>query len=129
MPMHEAGNVFPRAAFGLPITFEFNRGVRGEPPTSELLPQGGADRMASPLILCPYYTGNTWKASALLLPGLQQALTQPLIFKDLDYTPEHWPANPDEGRAKALHIRPMNTNAGLRADDPLSAFMHYFEHG
>jgi CRISPR-associated protein Cmr1 len=45
---------FPRAAFGLPIIFEF-RGDSADPPKSELYPKGST-RMSSPLILRPLKT-------------------------------------------------------------------------
>lgn len=128
IPVHLAGNVFPRAAFGLPITFEF-KGTPGEPPKLELLPDGGQDRMASPLILRPYWTGDIWKAAALLLPGWEKALCQSLIFEGFSYHPAHWPTNNVDKHQKAIHIQPMKKNNVLRADDPLSAFMHYFEQG
>jgi CRISPR-associated protein Cmr1 len=67
-PEHKAGNVFPRAAFGMPIIFDFNDRSKKEPSTMTLLPLG-AQRMASPLILRPYYDGEKWYASALLLPN------------------------------------------------------------
>jgi CRISPR-associated protein Cmr1 len=129
MPEHNSGNVFPRAAFGLPITFEF-RGSPGDPQKLELHPEGGSDRMASPLILRPYWNGKTWQAAALLLPEWEKALNQPLKFKGQDgYKPTHWPADAKTRQEKARHIKPMMKGNELRADDPLSAFMHYFEKG
>ena len=61
---------FPRAAFGLPIIFDFNaKPSKGEPPKTELSITGQEERMASPLILKAMNTGNnTYKAIALLLP-------------------------------------------------------------
>jgi CRISPR-associated protein Cmr1 len=123
-PIHTAGNMFPRAAFGLPITFEF-KGTPGEPPTHELHPQDGSDRMASPLILRPYWNGSAWQAAALLLPGWEKALVQPLKFKAQSYVPQHWPADPNARRDLAKKIKPM---AG-RGDDPLTAFMNFFKEG
>jgi CRISPR-associated protein Cmr1 len=128
-PEHPANNVFPRAAFGLPITFEF-KGSRGEPDKMELLPEGEYDRMASPLILRPYWDGSTWQAAALLLPNWQNALKQKLKFKDKSYVPAHWPENPVDQLAKAKVIKPMQKpSGGIRATDPLSAFMDFFERG
>jgi CRISPR-associated protein Cmr1 len=126
MPEHAAGNCFPRAAFGLPILFEF-KGSPGEPPKTELLPAGGEDRMASPLILRPYWTGQRWRAAALLLPGWEKALSQPLRFKSLGSTPEHWPVDPLAREVAANQIAPMKRGGEPRADDPLSAFMQFFE--
>ena len=65
---------FPRAAFGLPIIFDF-RGCSGEPPKSELRPQNqNAKRMGSPVVLRPLRTqdGQNIPLAAFLkapLPG------------------------------------------------------------
>ena len=126
---HPAGNSFPRAAFGLPITFEF-RGERADPPRMELQPSGNTDRMASPLILRPYWNGALWQSAALLLPGWEKALTQGLKFKSNHHTPNHWPGDPGEQIRIAMSIRPMQSqNHEPRANDPLSAFMNYFNLG
>lgn len=124
MPEHSAGNVFPRAAFGLPITFEF-KGSKGEPDKSELLPEGDSERMASPLILRPYWDGSKWRAAALLLPGWKKALTQKLKFRGQSWQPAHWPTDPAKRKNMASHIKPMQS----RGDDPLSAFMTFFAEG
>ncbi len=124
-PMHPAGNVFPRAAFGLPITFEF-KGSPGEPPKMELHPEGDSDRMASPLILRPYWDGQKWRPAALLLPKWEDALKQPLKFKGQNnYQPVHWPTDAAQRKKLSAEIPPM---AG-RATDPLSAFMAFFVEG
>lgn len=124
MPEHPAGNVFPRAAFGLPITFNFRNPE--EPRKMELLPQGGAERMASPLILRPYWDGSKWWSCALLLPGWEKALSQKLTFKNAGFEPKSWPADLTARQKLTTTIRPMNKNGEPRAIDPLSAFMHYF---
>lgn len=124
MPEHPAGNVFPRAAFGLPITFNFRNPE--EPRKMELLPQGGAERMASPLILRPYWDGSKWWSCALLLPGWEKALSQKLTFKNAGFEPKSWPADLTARQKLTTTIRPMNKNGEPRALDPLSAFMHYF---
>ena len=119
-PQHAAGNIFPRAAFGMPIIFHFKD--RGEPQDTSLQPVINAstkDRMASPLILRPFHTGNgKWAAAALLLPhdhlnGLQLKLVGHGPDKDAVY----W--NP----AKANVIEPIRNHGG---GDPLQAFMTYF---
>ena len=48
---------FPRARFGLPIIFQFIDRREGDPNQTELSPQG-YDRLASPLILRPFHTGQ-----------------------------------------------------------------------
>jgi CRISPR-associated protein Cmr1 len=126
-PDHQAANVFPRAAFGMPILFEF-KGA-GEPPTLELLPAGDADRLASPLVLRPYWNGKQWQAAALLLPGWRQALELGLRFRGAHHQPGHWPENPAQQRRAAMTIDPMVRGQQPRADDPLSAFMDFFERG
>ncbi len=124
-PVHLAGNVFPRAAFGLPITFRFipSKSVP-EPSIHTLLPTGH-ERMASPLILRPYWDGKAWQAMALLLPNAQKALQQDLTFKEgvsKKCVPNQWPSNTKEQQILANDIPPMKN----RGNDPLSAFMAYF---
>ncbi len=122
-PVHGGGNVFPRAAFGLPIRFEFPGSPRnGEPETTELLPASGQDRMASPLVLKPYWDGQRWRRMALLLPTSEGALRTPLRFKDHNFFPRHWPNNADAREMIAPTIAPMRD----RGNDPLTAFMHFF---
>lgn len=125
-PIHMAGNVFPRAAFGLPITFEF-KGSPGEPSKMELHPEGDSDRMASPLILRPYWNGKNWQPAALLLPGWEKALEQRLKFKEQNqnYRPAHWPVDMTQRKKLAAGIPPM----AKHGDDPLSAFMQFFAEG
>ena len=120
-PVHPAGNVFPRAAFGLPITFDF-RGSPGDPDKTELHPAGETDRMASPLILRPYWDGVQWRAAALLIPGWRNALSQKLKFKDKQFQPQLWPSDPAKQVELAGMIKPMKGSG----TDPLSAFMAYF---
>lgn len=123
-PEHPAGNVFPRAAFGLPIIFDFMN-APGEPRKLELRPDGERERMASPLILRAYWDGRAWRAAALLLPGWEKALSQPLKFKGQPYQPAHWPSDPVQRKQLAAQIKPMQK----RGDDPLTAFMHFFAEG
>lgn len=130
-PEHKAGNVFPRAAFGMPIIFDFNDRSRTEPNTMTLLPKD-AQRMASPLIIRPYKNGDQWQAAALLLPNWQTALNEPLELSPApkNGTPNHWPTSENERTRLAEIIRPMVGKDGqLRANDPLSAFLEYFKEG
>ena len=116
------GNFFPRAAFGLPIQFRFHPKDIGEPRSHILLPLG-AERMASPLILRPYWDGEAWLPAALLLPGWEAAISQPLAFMgSLRYRPAAWPTGHAERHAAAEQITPMKD----RGTDALSAFMAYF---
>lgn len=115
------GDIFPRAAFGLPIIFHFKDDKAGDPLDHTLEP-ADAERMASPLILRPYWNGSAWQPAALLLPDWQAALSLPLKFKDKRYLPAPWPEESAARRAAAENIRPMQG----RGDDALSAFMTYF---
>ena len=137
------GEVFPRAAFGLPLVFHFMDEHHGCPADHILEPANISankkrDRMASPLILRPYWDGTHWRPAALLLPVWQSALKQSLKFKDQTYVnaPESWPKDDPDRRTKAADIKPMQTATGkLRVDDPvsgpdpLSAFMQFFSGG
>lgn len=129
-PEHPAGNVFPRAAFGLPIIFDFNDRTHQEPQTMTLLPKG-AQRMASPLVIHAYKSGDKWKPAALLLPKWYKALSEPLILDRCPETPQAWPGIEDQEERNRLAnvIRPMERDHQLRANDPLSAFLDYFEKG
>ncbi|MFM2476489.1 type III-B CRISPR module RAMP protein Cmr1 [Celerinatantimonas sp. MCCC 1A17872] len=136
VPRHKAGNIFARAAFGLPITLKLVG--NGEPVKTDLKPIN-SKRMASPLILRPYGHDTEWKAVALLLPKWQEALTEEL---ELTPKPEKqkaslqiWPVDRVARQKAATAIRPMAYGDKLRADDPengpdpLSAFLDYFEKG
>lgn len=123
-------NRYPRAAFGLPIVFHFIGG--GEPgdhilEPSDISRDNKRDRLASPLILRPYWNGNQWQPAALLIPGWEQALEVDLKFKNQSYqpAPKRWPTNPVERKKLAASISPMAN----RADDPLTAFMQFFAEG
>lgn len=120
-------DAFPRAAFGLPIVFHFKDENAGD-PTDHVLepadppPNEKRDRLASPLVLRPYWNGAKWQPAALLLPGWESHLSERLKFKDQRYVPPAWPSSPTERNALASAIRPMSG----RGHDALSAFMRYF---
>ena len=78
--------------------------------------------MASQLILRPYWDGQRWCPSALLLPGWEQALS---VVAQCSPGTDHraWPREPHEQAQLAAQIRPMKD----RGIDPLSAFMTYFQ--
>jgi CRISPR-associated protein Cmr1 len=121
-PEHPVDGVYPRAAFGLPIIFHFKD--PGEPQDQTLIPDHDADRMASPLILRPYWNGQRYQPAALLLPGWEQRLQVRVGFGNGPFR-SAWPTEPAERQRLAAQITPM---AG-RGDDPLTAFMDYFEKG
>ncbi|WP_187985834.1 type III-B CRISPR module RAMP protein Cmr1 [Vibrio metschnikovii] len=136
IPKHKAGNIFARAAFGMPITLKLTG--KGEPEKTDLKPIN-SERMASPLILRPYGHDKEWKAAALLLPKWQEALTEELELspkpKKQNGPLQNWPTDKVSRREAAQEITPMKDNGKLRADDPehgpdpLSAFLDYFKQG
>lgn len=114
-PVHPAGNVFPRAAFGLPIIFHF-RDI-GEPNFT--LNPVGAERMASPLILRPAFLNGKWYAAALRLPGEhldRLALEMP--------NRGQMPAGTWWKPELAHTVEPLAR--GKHGGDVLSAFLEYF---
>ncbi|MEI8633101.1 type III-B CRISPR module RAMP protein Cmr1 [Vibrio sp. PP-XX7] len=119
-PEHPAGNVFPRAAFGMPIIFDFNDRSNKEPDTATLLPKG-EQRMANPLIIRPYKDGEKWRAAALLLPNWEKALVEPLELSPSSshIKPRSWPDENQQAERDRLtnDIKPMKG----RPNDPLSA--------
>lgn len=153
-PQHPAGNVFPRAFFGLPIIFHFKnikadkidekgkyieyRDQCFDPYDVRLRPAGvGCDRMASPLIVRPYrLVSGQFVAAALRLPtdhldnlALQLENAKQQGNRQLR-TPATlprvawWPLDPLQALALATFSPLAN-----RAPDPLDAFLHYFEKG
>lgn len=118
------GDYFPRAAFGLPIIFKFKddgNSRTDEPAQSSLQPivNGGLEeRMASPIILRPYFNGQGWQAAALRLPHQHvNDLQLKLIQGNRSFDVEYW------DRAQAENIRPIHAQDGT---DALSAFLNYF---
>lgn len=75
---------FPRAAFGLPIIFQFQGGATKlqesskDPLKTELKP-ANADRMASPLILRPVVDGQEYRPGAI---ALRTKMPDQIILKD-----------------------------------------------
>ena len=116
-PEHPAGNIFPRAMFGMPIIFHFKD--KGEPADMQLLPKG-KERMASPIIVRPIWQGREqWVAGALLLP-IDGLLNLPVELKgNQTTTVTLWDSQ------KAAHIKPIQQNGGENSN-PLDAFLNYF---
>ncbi len=121
MPTHPVTTAYPRAAYGLPIVFHFKDENKGEPAQHLLIPEGG-DRLASPLILRPYWRDQHWHPAALLIPGWETVLDASAGFEAGTYR-RVWPTDSTQRQELAAKIKPM---AG-RGTDPLSAFMDYFE--
>lgn len=124
-PKHEAGDVYPRAAFGLPIVFHFKD--RGDPPDRSLQPVvdgDGKERMASPLILRPYFNGKVFQPMALLLPDWKDRVGISVALHPHPQEPKPaWPESPSERKRLAQRIEPMREHG----TDALSAFMQFFE--
>lgn len=127
-PAHPAGNVFPRAKFGLPIIFHFKDDKAGDPGDTALAPQD-SDRFASPLILKAYWDGKEFRAAALLLPTADALCERSLELansgkgKSLPapetYAAQAWWPGPH----KSADIPPLRDNGG---GDPLNAFLTFF---
>ena len=115
-PEHKAGNIFPRAVFGLPVLFH---SYQEEAVNATVEPSIG-ERLASPLLLRPTYAGKDskgnklWKATALVLP-YKDILQMKVVLNNNTYP--IWQAD------KATDIKPIADNGG---GDPLQAFLHYF---
>lgn len=132
-PVHSAGNVFPRAFFGMPILFHFKnikhdnpqRGERKDerfdPVDSTLIPKG-YERMASPLIVRPYaISQNQFMGCALKLPVDHLKIELELKSGNQSFTlpaQQWWPGTPTISNS----IPPMRG----RGNDPLDAFLSYF---
>lgn len=133
-PFRLAGNLWPRAYFGLPIIFHFKDEKFGDPRDHTLQPSH-AERLASPVILRPLPEASgqgavMWRAAALRLPyGHVQRMQ--LKFANQNCYPaipseEVWPSNPDQRRKAIEVIEPMK-RYGQWAQDPLQAFLKFFE--
>ena len=150
-PEHPVDGFYPRAAFGLPLVFHFKDKHKGDPKgkdsdslvlnpdrhersasSPETRRHDNADppdrdkRMASPLILRPWFDGRQYRPVALLLPGWKERLSVRVRLDPAGAaTPAPaWPEDPDERNRLAVRIKPMHDQG---ADDALSAFMNFFQ--
>ena len=123
-PVHPVNGFYPRAAFGLPIVFQFKPAdvQRGDPYEHVLEPEDH-DRMASPLVLRPYFDGTKYRSLALLLPGWQDRVSVNVRFGAGPATPA-WPDSTNAAHRHALagDIQPMQPHG----TDALTAFLDYF---
>ena len=122
-PEHPVDGFYPRAAFGLPLVFRFKD--RDDPDDEVLEPDGkDRDRMASPVILRPYFDGQQYCPVALLLPDWEKRVSMRVGFRSARAKPgPAWPEDADDRERLAKDIEPMDR----RGTDVLSAFMSYFE--
>ena len=111
---------YPRAAFGLPIVFQNNPTGTLEPNE----PDRDKDRMASPLILRPYFDSSKYRSLALLLPGWEECVSVPVRF-DSKPQGEAWPIDSTDRSTQTANVKPIKMNGP--ADNALSAFLHYFQ--
>lgn len=118
------GDFFPRAAFGLPIIFKFKddgNSKNAEPAQSVLQPIVDGrlkERMASPIILRPYFNGQGWQAAVLCLPHQHiDNLQLKLIQGDHSFDVQYW------DNQKSGEIKPIHQYA---ATNILDAFLKYF---
>lgn len=128
VPKHPVDGFYPRAAFGLPLVFHFKDKNNGDPKgkngdSLELSPVVH-DRMASPLILRPWFNGrHQYCPAAMLLPGWKERVSVHVSL-DKEHEMPAWPQNPDKREERAKHIEPMSAQG---ATDALVAFMGYFK--
>ena len=126
-PKPAADGLYPRAAFGLPIVFQFKNRNQGDPKGPKgkglTLHPTDRDRMASPLILRPYFDGTRYRPLALLLPGWDERVSVSVHLDSRRVGPA-WPVDADQRRERTGLVTPMHG----RGSDALTAFMHYFEH-
>ncbi len=118
-PEHKAGNIFPRGLFGMPIIFHFVG--RGEPEDTTLQPKG-KERFASPLFIRPFYNRekNNFSPAVLLTP-YDWILEESMELKGSRAGEVSlW-----DPKAAEL-ITPIKENGG---DNPLTAFMNFFQKG
>ena len=150
-PEHPVDGFYPRAAFGLPLVFHFKDKHKGDPKgkdsdslvlnpdrhersasSPETRRHDNADppdrnkRMASPLILRPWFDGRQYRPVALLLPGWKERLSVRVCLDPAGAEPPApaWPEAPDERNRLAAQVEPMRDQG---ADNVLSAFMHFFK--
>lgn len=111
-------DAFPRAAFGMPIIFHFKDIEKGEPADTELLPEG-ATRMASPLIIRPYFDGREWMTLAL-------ALLEPLPRCVLKVEGREIPVKTELSGAEAQAISVLKLPKKI-IPDPIERFLQELE--
>lgn len=123
---------FPRAYFGLPLNFHFQneKSDQYKDPGDISLTPHDSERMASPLILRPIASRTSadevgYLPGALLLP-FRDLSNQSLSLGDHSVS-KGWPA---ESKARQVAMRSLpGVPADSDLEQPLEAFLHYFEKG
>lgn len=125
-PEHKAGNMFPRAMFGLPIIFHFVAKNGEREPGDTTVTLANAARLMSPLLIRPYYTGKVdvkgnkqWASAALLLPYEHLKDMQVCLSGGGKSTDNY----PIWNEKQIKNIKPIEDNNGT---DPLDAFLKFF---
>ena len=119
---HIPENAFPRAEFGLPIVFQFKDKRQDDPFDTVLYPDGGHERLASPLVMKPVAVQEGGQAISVIL----HLKTKPLSGVDLRKGEESLslPAGTvirDPGLAKYTDSPLQISNAG----SAIEAFLNY----
>ncbi|WP_437834962.1 type III-B CRISPR module RAMP protein Cmr1 [Sorangium sp. So ce1153] len=113
-PVH----AFPRAAFGLPIIFQFKGEQDGEPAPTTLVPRGHT-RWASPLVLRPHRGPAGIEAIALVL--------EPRVPDEVELRGKRERDRWQVKRAlSAEDARKTSPPMGAKAIDPLQRFLEFF---
>jgi len=115
---------FPRAAFGLPIIFEFKDAFKPSEKKSELTPDAGLNRWPSPLIIRPMREApDSYRCVALAL-SVDRPTTvclTPKVGPGLVYSPTVAMTAAESGS-----IQPMTLTGAPLQTDAVLAFLDYF---
>lgn len=130
-PVTDTPPLFPRAAFGLPIVFQFQgdkSDEQSDPPTVTLEARTSKDerieRMASPLIIRPCLGKNgEWRGGILALPERLPPLMPLALLNDKKVVGKGHML-PDAGEHRFL---PPNIPTKGRSDDAVEAFLMWLE--
>jgi CRISPR-associated protein Cmr1 len=142
-PEHKAGEVFPRAAFGLPLLTKFKDSdvKHGDPQQTVAMAsvqgqQDMSERMASPMIFTCIKRRERWVCALLFLPaGHVRNELSGIGFKERKYDHKSlpvWPwANPVRAMELIQTIPPLHKMNLKNPDvkDPLAAFAQFFVEG
>ena len=125
---------FPRAAFGLPIIFQFkdrddhNPDNPSRDPRKTILRLATSERFASPLILKPLACqGGAYVGLALILEGTKVEKEQ-LILKTQQGREDEWPVKPAFDQGESLVVANENSASPILINsqtNALQAFLKY----
>lgn len=126
---------FPRAAFGLPIVFQFQQASNNNPndrdfdPRKTILHPSNYERLSSPLILRPLACTNGKAAGLALILGTGKSLDElGVTLTTQEGNQESWPVKTELDKDKAKKIvRPDGTKLLGDEKDVLKAFLSYLD--